>query len=84
MAVKNCPPRALKELATRNLAVVVRDRHHDVHRLDREHALEHLDVPEDGIPPHPLRESPRGRRRKTRARDLPNPPANRTSNATLP
>src|SRR5215207_4032309 len=35
---------------------VVRDRHYNVHRLDREHALEHLHVPKDRIPPHPLRD----------------------------
>src|SRR5215212_8945463 len=34
---------------------VVRDRHYNVHRLDREHALEHLDVPKDRIPPYLLR-----------------------------
>src|SRR5215208_3826902 len=35
---------------------VVRDRHYNVYRLDREHALEHLDVPKDRIAPHPLRD----------------------------
>src|SRR5215203_1130903 len=35
---------------------VVRDRHYNVYRLDREHALEHLDVPKDRIPSHPLRD----------------------------
>src|SRR5829696_5136821 len=35
---------------------VVRDRHYNMNRLDREHALEHRDVPKDRIPPHPLRD----------------------------
>src|SRR5215212_1546489 len=35
---------------------VVRDRHYNVYRLDREHALEHLDVPKNRIPPHSLRD----------------------------
>src|SRR5215207_6045337 len=35
---------------------VIRDRHYNMYRLDREHALEHLDVPEDRISPHPLRD----------------------------
>src|SRR5829696_3277680 len=35
---------------------VVRDRHYNVYRLDREHALEHLDVPKNRIPSHSLRD----------------------------
>src|SRR5215210_1190839 len=36
---------------------VVRYGHYHVYGLDREHALEHLHVPEDRIPPHPVGDS---------------------------
>src|SRR5215207_61168 len=49
------PAKASQRVGNPQPGRVVRYGNHDVYRLDREHALEHLDIPQDRIPPHPVR-----------------------------
>ena len=50
------PPESSQGIGNPQPGPVVRDRNYDVYGLDGEHALEHLDVPENRIPAHPVRD----------------------------